>query len=160
MNSYRDKESGRIVQAEQFNPEKRPWPEQMIPWTDVRPRDASWGYVKKDGKKLHVWATDWIVSDGTANILAYRDGDFQTEFEPCIVANAVAPGWEGQNTFIPNVTATAATFVPFAVSGNAPQSTLISEYRIREIVQEEIEKWWKQQMGWLRNQPRDDYEVK
>lgn len=161
MNSYREKESGRIVQAEQFNPGVRPWPEQVKPWTAVRPRDASWGYVEKDGKKLHVWATDWIVSDGTGNILVYRDADFQAQFEPCIVANAVAPGWEGQNTLIPNVngTATAATF--FTVSGNAPQSTLISEERVREIVQEEIKAWWDRQMGWLRTQTGiRDYEVK
>ena len=40
-------ESIEIVEAIQFDPEKKEWPEQVKPWDKRTPRDMSWGFVDR-----------------------------------------------------------------------------------------------------------------
>lgn len=52
-----------VVDAVQFKPQE-PWPKEVIAWTDMVPRDGSWGYINISSPKVgrfHVCANDWIV---------------------------------------------------------------------------------------------------
>jgi hypothetical protein len=53
-----------VVEAEQFDPLARPWPDCVHPWADeeARPRDMSWGYIETLEGKMHVMAGDFIIT--------------------------------------------------------------------------------------------------
>jgi hypothetical protein len=53
-----------VIEAEQFDPQRHPWPKGVIPWgpNDPRPRDMSWGYVQTLEGKMHVIMGDWIIT--------------------------------------------------------------------------------------------------
>lgn len=52
-----------IVKAEQFDPNRKPWPREITSWENepARPRDMSWGYMMVKGSRVHVQAGDWVV---------------------------------------------------------------------------------------------------
>jgi hypothetical protein len=54
-----------VIEAEQFDPEQKPWPSCVNPWPDgygVTPRDMSWGYIETLEGRMHVLAGDWIIT--------------------------------------------------------------------------------------------------
>ena len=63
MPQYRKKPV--IIEAVQFDPHMRPWPEPVKPWPDengMQPRDMSWGYIDTLEGRHHVLADDWIIT--------------------------------------------------------------------------------------------------
>ena len=63
MAKYRKKPV--IIEAEQFDPQKQPWPEGVKPWPHPKgyqPRDMSWGYIETLEGDHHVMAGDWIIT--------------------------------------------------------------------------------------------------
>lgn len=80
-----------IVEAIQFDPEKKPWPDILMPWPDERgrtPRDMSFGYVDSPGsnERHHVKSGDYIVKRLDINkhgsvIDVMSPDKFSTKFE-------------------------------------------------------------------------------
>jgi hypothetical protein len=54
-----------IVDAVQFDPAQKPWPDGVKPWRDnqPRPRDMSFGYIDTSEGRTSVVAGDWIVTE-------------------------------------------------------------------------------------------------
>lgn len=135
MNRYRERSSGAVVEAIQFEGSNqlfiglkmKSWPDE----NGVQPRDMSWGYIETQAGRKHIHIGDWIVKDHRGDILLYRNGSFQMQFEP-------VQGEQGQ------------------------EWVHIPEERIRQIAREEAERWWNERMGWLRTGAlaHPGYEVK
>jgi len=53
-----------VIEAEQFDPQRRPWPDGVIEWPldGSQPRDMSWGYIETLEGRMHVIAGDWIIT--------------------------------------------------------------------------------------------------
>ena len=82
MQRYREKT--KIIEAIQFNPQRFPWPECMIPWPDAigcQPRDMSWGYIHIVDGRAHVKAGDWIVKGATEEPRICPDQVFTSLYE-------------------------------------------------------------------------------
>lgn len=83
MATYRRRAAA--VEAEEFDPERQPWPAGFQPWPNaagVTPRDLSFGYVLTHQGRMHVWGGDWIVTapDGRRWVV---EGDvFADLYEP------------------------------------------------------------------------------
>lgn len=72
------------VEAERFYPHVKPWPPEVIAWTDMVPRDMSWGYVinPANGAKMHIGAGDWIVFEGNGGRKVIPHEAFTTFYQP------------------------------------------------------------------------------
>ena len=61
--------------ASRFDPQSPSWCPEVQRWTDIRPRDTSWGYVIDPLAELpvrqHVCSDDWIVrfADGHLQVM-------------------------------------------------------------------------------------------
>jgi hypothetical protein len=62
-----------IIEAIQFDPEEKQWPEQVKPWDKLTPRDMSWGFIETDFGRKHVQAGDWIIQVSTGQTLLVPD---------------------------------------------------------------------------------------
>jgi hypothetical protein len=145
MAKYKSKANGSIVlEAVQFNPGIQPWPERVKPWGEIVPRDMSFGYLDVPSR-THVFALDWIAEDDEGIIHVYRDAVFRANFEPYAEQFDAVAHPQPELELIDRVT---------------KLQVACSEENIRRIVREEIEKWWKQQMTWLRAQTGMGHEVK
>lgn len=51
-----------VIEAVQFDPSSGVWPACVIPWSDARPKDMSWGYIETLEGKMSVLAGDWIIT--------------------------------------------------------------------------------------------------
>lgn len=53
-----------VIDAVQFDPEVKPWPECIIPWDagGYAPRDMSWGYINTPEARRNVQSGDWIIT--------------------------------------------------------------------------------------------------
>lgn len=72
-----------FVEAVQFDPQSRPWPDCVKPWAGSGlpvPRDMSFGYIDSDEGKLHVMARDWIIKNAQGFIFPYH-GDILEDYE-------------------------------------------------------------------------------
>lgn len=75
-----------IVNAIQFNPDDKPWPEGIIPWPSSlpRPRNGSWGYIGKI--RECVFNGDYIVYDQLGALPPVREDVFERKY--CLLASA------------------------------------------------------------------------
>lgn len=164
MTKYRERATGAIIEAVQFDPQVKPWPAGVKLWDeqDACPRDMSFGYVQS-ATRLHVFAQDWIVTDEAGNTLVYRDADFQSRFDLCVEENlATQPLAEepmAQTADMILHIDTTEEAQALIAQLKATQDAL-SEDRIRQIAREEIEKAIRQRFNWLRTQSLPPYEVK
>lgn len=71
-----------IVDAVQFDPEQKEWPELVKPWTRFIPRDMSWGFVDTPMGRMHVHAGDWIVTTATGHAILVKEKIFNQLYEP------------------------------------------------------------------------------
>ena len=62
-----------IVEAIQFDPEQKEWPEQVKPWDKRTPRDMSFGFVDTDFGRKHIQAGDWIIRVSTGKTMLVPD---------------------------------------------------------------------------------------
>lgn len=63
----------KIVEAIQFNPEEKEWPDGIRPWTMFQPRDMSWGFIDTAFGRSHVLAGDWICKTETGETILLRN---------------------------------------------------------------------------------------
>jgi hypothetical protein len=82
MAKYRKKPV--VIEAEQFQPDKFPWPAGVVPWTvdEPRPRDMSWGYINTLEGKMSVIAGDWIITGVKGEIYPCKPDIFAATYEP------------------------------------------------------------------------------
>lgn len=72
-----------VIDAEQFDPYKHPWPKGIIPWgRDYRPRDMSWGYISTLEGRMHVLAGDWIITGVAGEVYPCKPEIFEATYEP------------------------------------------------------------------------------
>lgn len=71
-----------VIEAVQFDPRSLMWPEGVIPWGDVQPRDMSWGYIKTLEGKMHVMAGDWIITGIKGERYPCKPDIFDATYEP------------------------------------------------------------------------------
>lgn len=62
-----------IIEAIQFDPEKKEWPEIVKPWNKRVPRDMSYGFIDTDFGRKSIQAGDWIVKVSTGQTLLVQD---------------------------------------------------------------------------------------
>jgi len=62
-----------IIEAIQFDPESKEWPDQVKPWDKRIPRDMSWGFVDTDFGRKSVQAGDWLVKVSTGQLMLVPD---------------------------------------------------------------------------------------
>lgn len=67
-----------IVEAIQFDPEKKEWPKQVRPWDKIIPRDMSWGFVDTALGRMHIQAGDWIVKLSTGQTVLVADKNYKS----------------------------------------------------------------------------------
>ncbi len=82
MQRYREK--SHIIEAVQFDPQRFPWPECMIPWPDAsgcQPRDMSYGYIHTADGRANVKALDWIVKGASGEPHICPDKVFSSMYE-------------------------------------------------------------------------------
>lgn len=79
MKAYRRKPV--IIDAVQFEPTVKPWPECIVPWTEVRPRDMSFGYIETLQGKGHIWAGDWVIKGPTGEFYPCKPHIFEATYE-------------------------------------------------------------------------------
>lgn len=71
-----------VIEAEQFDPHKHPWPEGVTPWTGgAQPRDMSWGYIETLEGKMHVMAGDWIITGVKGERYPCKPDIFEATYE-------------------------------------------------------------------------------
>jgi hypothetical protein len=70
-----------VIEAVQFDPQSHPWPEGVIAWGDLQPRDMSWGYIDTPEGKMHVIAGDWIITGIAGEKYNCKDAIFQASYE-------------------------------------------------------------------------------
>src|SRR5882762_8219081 len=74
-----------IVDAVQFDPQKRPWPDGVIPHDpECKPKDMTWGYVDTEDRRVHVMAGYYIVTDSLDKKHVYERESFEHAFRPMI----------------------------------------------------------------------------
>ncbi len=73
-----------VIEAIQFNPQDKPWPECVISWErgKVEPRDMSWGYIDTLEGKMHVQAGDWIIKGIKGEFYPCKSDIFEMTYEP------------------------------------------------------------------------------
>lgn len=71
-----------VIEAVQFNPRSLMWPEGVIPWGDVQPRDTSWGYIHTLEGDMHVMAGDWIITGVNGEKYPCKPDIFEKSYEP------------------------------------------------------------------------------
>jgi len=79
-----------IVDAVQFDPDQRPWPEGVTPWPDSegsRPRDMSYGYIHTLEGRMHVRAGDWIITGVAGEKYPCKPDIFALTYEPVDVGS-------------------------------------------------------------------------
>ena len=80
-----------IVQAVQFDPQKQPWPEYVIPHDpSCKPRDMTWGYIEISSGKYHVAASDYIFTDYFGDKRVIHRKQFEEAYRPVIVMGTPA----------------------------------------------------------------------
>lgn len=70
-----------VIEAEQFNPNIKPWPACIIPWEAIHPRDLSWGYINTLEGKMHVQAGDWIITGVKGEFYPCKPDIFEMTYE-------------------------------------------------------------------------------
>ena len=80
MAKYRKKPV--VIEAVQFDPHQHPWPEGVIPWGNVQPRNMSWGYITTLEGDHHVQAGDWIIRGVAGELYPCKDEIFRKTYEP------------------------------------------------------------------------------
>ena len=68
-----------LVDAWQFDPKKE-WHPMMKPWTDIQPRDMSFGFIDGIFGEQHVISGDWIVKDEDGYFVCSEE-HFQKTYE-------------------------------------------------------------------------------
>ncbi len=74
-----------VIDAVQFDPHQRPWPDGVKPWPDehgIQPRDASWGYIQTLEGRMHVLAGDWIIRGIVGELYSCKADIFAKTYEP------------------------------------------------------------------------------
>lgn len=71
-----------IVEATQFDPEQKEWPEMIKPWNKFQPRDMSWGFIETALGKMHVHAGDYVVKVSTGQTILVKEKIFNQLYEP------------------------------------------------------------------------------
>jgi len=82
MQRYREK--SHTIEAIQFDPQRFPWPECMVPWPDANgyaPSDTSHGYIHIVDGRAHVKSGDWIVKGATGEPHICPDQVFTSLYE-------------------------------------------------------------------------------
>src|SRR5579859_2209808 len=70
-----------IVDAVQFDPQKQPWPDGLIPHPkDAKPKDMTWGYIDTVSGQVHVMASDYIVEGYLGGRRVLHRKDFEETF--------------------------------------------------------------------------------
>lgn len=89
MKKYRKKPV--VIDAVQFDPQKKPWPTCITPWRkeypdgdtiQVQPRDMSWGYIETLEGNMHVLAGDWIICGVKGEWYPCKPDIFDATYEP------------------------------------------------------------------------------
>lgn len=76
-----------IVEAIQFDPEKKDWPKEVRAWNKIVPRDMSWGFVDTALGRINIQAGDWICKVSTGHILLLQDRVFKKLTLPTCLKN-------------------------------------------------------------------------
>lgn len=73
-----------VIEAVQFDPHKRPWPEGVKPWSEAgyQPRDMSWGYIATLEGNMSVQSGDWIIKGIKGEIYPCKPDIFEATYEP------------------------------------------------------------------------------
>lgn len=71
-----------IVDAVQFDPDAKEWPQIVKPWSKFIPRDMSWGFVDTPLGRIHVHAGDYIVTVSTGDTILVKEKIFNQLYEP------------------------------------------------------------------------------
>lgn len=71
-----------VIDAVQFDPKHHPWPDGVIQWDTIRPRDGSWGYIKTMEGDMHVMNGDWIITGIVGEKYPCKDDIFKATYDP------------------------------------------------------------------------------
>lgn len=79
MAKYRKKPV--IIEAVQFDPHRQPWPDGVIPWREVQPRDGSWGYIETLEGRMHVMGGEYIITGVAGEKYPCKEAIFAQTYE-------------------------------------------------------------------------------
>jgi len=75
-----------IVEAVQFDPQKKPWPEYIVPHPpNCKPKDMTWGYIETSDGRFHVAASDYIFDDCFGDKRVIHREQFEEAYRPVLV---------------------------------------------------------------------------
>jgi len=75
-----------VIEAVQFDPQKHPWPDGVLPWSQgpqsrKGATETSWGYIQTLEGKMDVIAGDWIITGVAGEHYPCKDHIFKVTYD-------------------------------------------------------------------------------